>query len=356
MKPNIITITILVTLSLACSLVTNLPPDEPGLETLNPNSDTEQSILLQSEKRCGDGICDGPENAQNCPDDCSEEDSTPPVVESGIALAPSTETHWVVNPTSGANLFVQIITPEGWNGEALPALVLIPGGSGDSSHFSEKPQRLQFKLEAGFALVVFDPDGRGNSEGQEDDNGYTHQDGLAAVIEFAASLPEIDADRMGLVSYSYGITMASGTLARHPDLPIRFLIDWEGPANRNDTGGCDEDNLGHLIGHPCDDEDFWSQREASSFALKLQVSYQRLQSEQDHVQPDNDHAILMINNATSEDHGGHGQAHWTRLNDLQINQVYDPNTPPPMLSDEASRNTEQMIVDIAKEILAMENN
>ena len=303
---------------------------------------------------CGDGICDGPENAQNCPEDCQEE-SAPPAVESGPALASTTETHWVTNPTSGANLFVQVITPEGWNGAALPALVLIPGGSGDSSHFTDKPQRTQLKLEAGFALVVFDPDGRGQSEGQEDDNGYTHQDGLAAVIQYAAQLPQIDAEGIGLVSYSYGITMASGALARHPELPIRFLIDWEGPANRNDTGGCDEDNLGHLIGHPCDDENFWSQHEASTFALNIQVPYQRLQSEEDHVQQDNDHAILMINYATAEDDGGHVQAPWTRLNDLPPNQVYDPNEPPPLLGEDASRNTERMIINIAHELLDLVN-
>lgn len=349
MKTRILPITLLAILSLSCSLVSLNASPQPANVNNEAGPQIQPAESTQSEKRCGDGICDGPENAQNCPEDCGEK-SAPPVVEGGIALASSTETHWVTNPTSGANLFVQVITPEGWNGAALPALVLIPGGSGDSSDFISRSQRTLMKLEAGFALVVFDPDGRGQSEGQEDDNGYTHQDGLAAVIEYAAQLPQIDVNRIGLVSYSYGITMASGALARHPDLPIQFLIDWEGPANRNDTGGCDEDNLGHLIGHPCDDEDFWSQREASTFALKIQVPYQRLQSQEDHVQPDNDHAILMINNATGEAFGGHGQAPWTRLNDLPINQVFNPNDPPPMLSDDASRNTEQMIITIAQEL------
>ena len=337
----------LVCLSLACSVTSLIDGgDDTGIEDIP---------IIQSEKCCDNRICDGPENAQNCPQDCSEvrSDSTPPPEESGAGFAPQTDTHWVTNPTSGADLFVQIMTPEGWNGEALPALVLIPGGSGDSKDFTEKPQRTAIKLEAGFALVLFDPDGRGQSQGQEDDNGYTHQDGLAAVIEYAAQLPEIDAQCMGLISYSYGITMASGALARHPELPIQFLIDWEGPANRNDTGGCDDDQLGHLVGHACDDEDFWSQREASSFVQMIHVPYQRLQSQEDHVQPDNDHALLMINNATAESHGGHGQAPWTRLNDLPPNQIYDFNSPPPMLGDEASRRVEQMMMTIAMELLAI---
>ena len=90
--------------------------------------------------------------------------------------------------------------------------------------------------DKGVAIVVFDPDGRGPSEGVDDDNGHLQQDGLAAVIEYAATLAEVDESRIGLVSYSYGVTMAAGALARYPNLPVLFLIDWEGPANRNDTG------------------------------------------------------------------------------------------------------------------------
>ncbi len=261
--------------------------------------------------------------------------------------------HWVTNPTSGANLFVQILTPDNWNGEALPALVLIPGGSGDSSHFIKKAVQTKELLDAGFALIIFDPDGRGKSEGAEDDNGFTHQDGLAAIINYAATQPEIDSEQIGMVSYSYGVTMATGTITRHPELPIQFLIDWEGPANRNDTGGCDADNLGHLKGHSCDDEDFWGEREASTFALKIQVPYQRLQSEEDHVQPDNDNALLMINNATAEEYGGHGQASWTRLNTLAPNAIYDLNAPPSMLSNQEAKNTNTLIISITKELFAL---
>jgi pimeloyl-ACP methyl ester carboxylesterase len=289
--------------------------------------------------RCGDGICDGPENATNCPEDCSPPAASPtpevqptPEMHETVTVEPGQEpdTYWVTNPTSGARLYVQVIHPQNRDGGALPTLVLVPGGSGDSSRFIRPPSQAQSMADNGFTIVVFDPDGRGRSEGIEDDNGYTQQDGLAAVIRFAATLPEVDEAQIGLVSYSYGVTMATGALARHPDLPIVFLIDWEGPANRDDTGGCDEASTGHLQGHPCDDEDFWREREASTFALHLQVPYQRLQSENDHAQPDTDHALLMIANATGEEYGGHGIAPWTRLNDLTPNTVYTTTDPPSM--------------------------
>ena len=207
---------------------------------------------------------------------------------------------------------------------------------------------------AGFAVVLFDPDSRGQSQGTEDYNGFTQQDGLAAVIEFASGLPEVDSVQMGLVSYSYGITMASGALARHPDLPIRFLIDWEGPANRDDTGGCDGAGLGHLEEvASCDNNNFWKEREASTFVLSLLVPYLRLQSEKDHVQPDYDHALLLINNATSTAYGGKGQSPWTRLNNLPPNQIYSFDAPPEMTPENKDKNHEALIARYAQELLSL---
>jgi pimeloyl-ACP methyl ester carboxylesterase len=150
----------------------------------------------------------------------------PPAAGSGNA-------YWVTNESGASRLFTQVILPKNATGK-LPALVLVPGGVGDSSDFTARPIA-QILADQGYAVVIFDPDGRGKSSGKENLNGHIHQDGLAAVIRFAATLPVVDAARIGLVTYSYGITMGSGALARHPDLPVRFLIDWEGPANRQYT-------------------------------------------------------------------------------------------------------------------------
>ncbi|MEI6171087.1 MAG: hypothetical protein WCQ45_01215, partial [bacterium] len=86
--------------------------------------------------------------------------------------------------------------------------------------------------------------------------------------------------------------------------------------------------LGHLQGRPCTDEALWSEREASTFILSIDVPYLRLQSRIDHVQPDIDHAILLVANATAEEYGGHGRSPWTRLNDLAPNRVYTVQNPP----------------------------
>jgi pimeloyl-ACP methyl ester carboxylesterase len=253
----------------------------------------------------------------------------------------------VTNLTSGAILFVQVFHPNGWKCETLPALVLVPGGIGWSANFTDSPGSANILANTGFAVVIFDPDGHGRSQGSEDYDGFAHQDGLGSVINFTTGLPEVDKNRIGLISFSYGITMASGTLSRYPDLPVIFLIDWEGPADRYDTTTCCDVSKSRISWKSCDDEGFWRQREALTFIAKAQVPYQRIQSEKDHVQPDVSHAVNMINVALS------GSVPWARLNDFQPNQTYYPNAPPVMIPETQSRNLAPMVAKYAQKMLLL---
>ena len=76
MKKTLILIPLLVMLSLACSLVavgSEPTPSQSEGEAVTEGEAVEGELkptALQSEKRCGDGVCDGPENATICPDDC----------------------------------------------------------------------------------------------------------------------------------------------------------------------------------------------------------------------------------------------------------------------------------------------
>jgi hypothetical protein len=218
-----------------------------------------------------------------------------------LEAAPSTE---VVNPISGAKLPVFVIAPSSGSGP-WPVVVLVPGGIGSAAQIVNRAGPL---VSAGVVTVLFDPDGRGAAEGEEDQGGEIHQAGLGEVIRLAALLPCVDLQRLGVFTSSYGITMGSGALANDPSLPAKFLIDWEGPANRDDTGGCDADSTGHLknwtyekdgqtVTVTCDDEEFWAFREASTSIDQVQIPYYRFQGNQDHAQPDHKHTILMVNNA-----------------------------------------------------------
>jgi len=299
---------------------------------------------------CGDGRCSGPENAASCPQDCTAgpgpaaEASATPEMASGSGLLPAgaEDTYWVTNPASGARLFVQVFHPEDWNASAsLPALVLMPGGIAESD-----PQRAARLAGQGFIVIIFDADGRGQSQGAEDYNGFITQDGLAEVIRAAASLPGLDADRYGLVSYSYGVTAATGALARHPGLPVDFYIDWEGPVDRNyTTVGCPADPHGDIPWQPCSDDAWWAEREALGFIGDVQVPYQRIQSQEDHVQPSNDHAIDIINAALA------GGVPWVRLNDYPPNQNYDADNPPAMIPEAQDRQLEQLVALYARHLI-----
>ncbi len=340
MKRFALIISFLVLLSMACSLINFFDQDQESLNTEAaqplPEEPPQQG---QSQRRCGDGVCDGPENKETCPDDCSQ-----PRAESEQPGQGAVEEHWVMNPTTGVELYVHITYPTGEG--PFPALVVVPGGIGAGNKFRLPGAMAEALADAGIVAVTFDPDGRGQSGGEEDYNGHAQQDGLAAVIEFATALVKIDPQRIGLASFSYGITMASGTLARYPELPIMFLMDWEGPADRFDTT-VECSNGTRIDFNPCDDDAYWAQREALTFISNVRVAYQRLQSEKDHVQPDVSHAINMINNAVN------GEAPWARLNDLRPNETYDLDAPPALIPDEMDKGLDLLAVQYALELFTL---
>lgn len=239
--------------------------------------------------------------------------------------------YYVMNPKSGARLFTQIVHPANWNQEPLETLIVAPGGLGTLDL-----RQARQMADEGFTVVVFDPDGRGQSEGQEDLGGFTQQDGLAAVIRAAADFPGVDASRIGLVAFSHGITMASGALARYPDLPIQFLIDWEGPADRMDTTlGCEPEP--NKIWPACEDDQAWLEREAKTFIKRVQVPYQRLQSQRVHAQPGPDPAVKLVNAALQS------SSPLVRLNNSVIEAAIDSTYPPEMLPAKAQSAPELLI-------------
>jgi pimeloyl-ACP methyl ester carboxylesterase len=252
------------------------------------------------------------------------------------ATGPNILDDTVINPNSGNQLVVHVGFPINQELSDLPTMVLVPGGIADSTTFIGKEELMGLLTRAGFMVVIFDADGRGQSEGEEDYNGFIHQDGLAAVIEYAANRPESDG-RVGLLSLSYGVTMASGTLSRYPDLPVRFYMDWEGPAERFDTTVNCTPN-GRIEWAPCDDETFWSEREALRFISSIHVPYLRVQSEIDHVQADTEHALNLIYVATQ------GTSPWVRLDNNPVNEPIDFNNPPAMLSEEDSKNLNRLLM------------
>jgi hypothetical protein len=92
---------------------------------------------------------------------------------------------------------------------------------------------------------------------------------------------------------TYGVVLATGALARYPDMPVAFLIDWEGPSRpgKDVQRGLENDeawanqlirslNNGHepspeelsqnsLHGGSIFDDAYWEERDASRFAAGI---------------------------------------------------------------------------------------
>lgn len=193
------------------------------------------------------------------------------------------------------------------------AVIKVPGGINPGRSEALTPEAIAL-AEAGMVVITFNAEGRFDSrnpddipsQGTENYNGFENQDTLAEIFEYTAQLPYVISDNVGIRSQSYGITMAAGCAARHPELMIKYIVDGEGPPNSFVTvqepraifsppGHPFQDKyqtvygiLGHfsLQRDPSDENQaFWEEREAIHFIGSFNGMYLRLQGEWDHSQP-----------------------------------------------------------------------
>lgn len=242
----------------------------------------------------------------------------------------------LVNPTSRAKLWAKVFYPAKGSAEGrFPAVVIVPGGLGFGSSAMRAPDR-DVLVRAGFVVGYFDPDGRGQSQGEEDYNGKIHQDGLHAFLKLVADLKFVKKSNIGVVSTSYGLAMAAGALARYPDdPPVKYFIDVEGPSDRFYVTRFDDPFLSRIFPRGTKDEGWWAEREAVRSIKEVRCAYLRIQTERDHIHGQNkQHALDMINAATNVKFGGQGKAPWTRVNgpENQPNRIYTKNSPPVWLA------------------------
>jgi hypothetical protein len=234
----------------------------------------------------------------------------------------------VFNPASGCSLYVHIHRPSYASGaNPQPGVILVPAEGGVGTGF-DTDTLANYVASDGFVVLHFDPDGQGRSGSYPANcGGYVNQDGLQACARVFAQRPYVDTARLGIYAKSYGITMASGMIARHPDSPrIGFLLDFEGPADRSQTG----QDSGGYIPVPADSEAFWQEREAARFMKNVPVAYLRIQTRTDHNPhiTDNRHCIALVDSATA---ANGGLSPWTRVNDSAmnpVNQTYTLGDPP----------------------------
>lgn len=239
---------------------------------------------------------------------------------------------WIKNPSTSDRQSVRIYEAEGNN---LPLVVLVPGGTGDGSDFEKQGNNSDANRLAaeGFVVIVYSPLGTGESEGELNYQGFDDQDGLAAIIAAGKKLDNVKQDNIGLASFSYGVTGATGVLARYPDLEIKYYSDWEGPASRKTTTfGCKANRQQTKESAPgsfsCTDNDHWVEREASAFIQKAAVDfYWRIQQKKDHAQKSYEHTLEMMQAAADN-------IPWVKLNDGEVNAEYKSENELPIVENE----------------------
>jgi len=300
-----------------------------------------------------------------------------------LAVPPGPPYETVIEPFEvlgpmGNTIHGQIRRPDPalYPGSVFPAVILVPGGI-NPGRMEVHGADARALSEQGMVVVCFNAEGRIDtlapddlrSEGAEDFNGFRHQEGLANLIEYVAVLDYVDETNIGLKSQSYGITMAAGCVGRYPDLPIRYLIDGEGPpigfvtchGPRFLAGDVQKYNtvlgiFGRLATWQAASQenlDWWYEREAINFIGQFRGSYLRLQATWDHAQPPesqaeiatyhhpggwpgggpawwhNKHTIDIVNAAIA------GGVPWVRVNlppqKNAVNATYDASNPPTYL-------------------------
>ncbi len=203
-----------------------------------------------------------------------------------------------------------------------PAVVIVPGANSPGTAYDRPGVVTADEIAClGFAVVHYDPGGRGRSGGREDFWGEVHRRELADVLWRLHEMDCTDRDLgMTVFSFSIGIIIATGALAFEHCPPVRLLYDWEGPSDR--FIATNNDRHPPLRDYPTSNDTFWSSREAVTMIGKVGCAYFRYQANKDHVQGTlKKHAIDMVNAATL------GRPCWTRLNDNPPNKTFDNASP-----------------------------
>jgi len=241
----------------------------------------------------------------------------------------------VINPSSNARLWAKVYRPDRPGEFAkYPAVLYIPGALGFGSNPIVGQAAMTIAAD-GFVVAVFDPDGRGKSGGKEDWNGLIQQDGLRSLTKSVAGMKFVEKNNIGIVSLSYGVALAAGVMGRYPADPVvKYLIDVEGPSDRfsitlNDSHVA----LSAFDNHGTAETKWWKDREPVRRISRMNAMYLRIQNERDHTQPENNHAIELVNAATNLKYGGQGISPWTRVNGPEnaANKVYSRNNLPTWL-------------------------
>jgi len=213
-----------------------------------------------------------------------------------------------LHSTCGYRLAATIWRPAG--GEAvLPAVVWVGDGAGGRAAAEDPHAPLVASDAAAMGMVVMALDlaGRGDSTGEDDHGGPEHADNVACAVRLLTARSDVDPQRVGLVGLGLGAPVCVAAAAA--GAPVAWVLDWEGPVDRETL----------LSLHPdaplgVDDAVWWSDRDTTGQLAGLPCGYVRLQSEDDHHNPEElRHAQRAL--AAMRGRGSLPPGAWFQIND-----------------------------------------
>lgn len=160
-----------------------------------------------------------------------------------------------------------------------PGVVLCSDGAGDvaAAQSTASPVTAPELARRGIVVLAFDPAGRGQSWGEDDFGGPEHHDNAACAVRALAGRDDVR--EVGLLGLGLGAPVAIGAAASGVD--VAWVVDWEGPVDRETlVSVCPDAPLG------ADDETWWRDRDTLAHLTQLRCGYVRLQSEDDHANPE----------------------------------------------------------------------
>lgn len=116
--------------------------------------------------------------------------------------------------SQGLNLAGTVITPSA--GTRHPGVVLVHGAAGGQRDFCRLIA--QEFLQAGFATLMYDKRGHGDSEGSADPTIFDQVEAASAAVDFLKAQADMDSDRVGLAGYSNGMWAVPMVAARRSDI------------------------------------------------------------------------------------------------------------------------------------------
>lgn len=182
--------------------------------------------------------------------------------------------------TCGYRIAARVWRPRTGDGP-WPALVWLGDHASGVAAASDAdaPMTAPEAARMGWVVMALDLAGRGESTGEDDFGGAEHADNVTCAVHHLLDRPDVDGARVGILGLGLGAPI--GIAAAASGAPVSFVLDWEGPVDRETLLSVHPDaSLG------VDDAVWWADRDTLGQIGRLACGYIRLQSEDDHRNPE----------------------------------------------------------------------